>query len=55
MFAVDDAKAAVELYRSRGVEFMGEGDEFVDETPICFMAFGKDSEGNSFIIHQRKR
>jgi catechol 2,3-dioxygenase-like lactoylglutathione lyase family enzyme len=52
MFAVDDAKAAVDLYKSRGVKF--EADGAVEETPVCFMAFGEDSEGNSFILHQRK-
>jgi hypothetical protein len=24
------------------------------ETPVCFMSFGKDPEGNAYIIHQRK-
>ena len=49
MFAVDDAKAAVEEYRSRGL-----GLSDVSESPVCFMAFGADPEGNSIIIHQRK-
>jgi len=49
MFAVDDAKAAVEEYRSRGL-----GLSDVSESPVCFMAFGTDPEGNAIIIHQRK-
>ncbi len=49
MFAVADAKAAVESYRARGLELSD-----VMESPVCFMAFGKDPEGNSIIIHQRK-
>lgn len=49
MFAVDDAKRAVEVYRGRGLELSD-----VMESPVCFMAFGQDPEGNSIIIHQRK-
>ncbi len=49
MFAVDDAKAAVDELRSRGV-----GLSDVMESPVCFMAFGQDPDGNGFIIHQRK-
>jgi predicted enzyme related to lactoylglutathione lyase len=49
MFAVEDARAAVELYRSRGLQLSD-----VMESPVCFMAFGSDPEGNSIIIHQRK-
>jgi predicted enzyme related to lactoylglutathione lyase len=49
MFAVDDAKAAVEHYRSRGLQLSD-----VMESPVCFMAFGADPEGNAIIIHQRK-
>ncbi|HYZ15439.1 MAG TPA: VOC family protein [Candidatus Acidoferrum sp.] len=52
MFAVDDLPAAVQQYRSRGVAF--EDDGAIEETPQCYMAFGTDSEGNSFILHQRK-
>jgi predicted enzyme related to lactoylglutathione lyase len=25
-----------------------------DETPVCWMAFAQDSEGNRFILHKRK-
>jgi predicted enzyme related to lactoylglutathione lyase len=49
MFAVSDAKAAVESYRARGLELSD-----VMEGPVCLMAFGKDPEGNAIIIHQRK-
>jgi len=49
MFAVPDAKKAVEHYRSRGVELSD-----VMESPVCFMSFGSDPEGNQFMIHQRK-
>lgn len=49
MFAVDDAKAAVEHYRARGLDL---SDPM--ESPVCFMAFGRDPEGNAIIIHQRK-
>ncbi|MGA2393231.1 MAG: VOC family protein [Candidatus Lustribacter sp.] len=50
MFGVDDVAAAVAELRARGVEFSGE----IEETPVCHMAFGTDSEGNGFILHQRK-
>ncbi len=49
MFAVDDAKAAVEHYRARGLQLSD-----LVESPVCYMAFGSDPEGNGFIIHQRK-
>jgi predicted enzyme related to lactoylglutathione lyase len=49
MFAVDDAKSAVEHFRARGLALSE-----VAESPVCFMAFGSDPEGNAIIIHQRK-
>jgi catechol 2,3-dioxygenase-like lactoylglutathione lyase family enzyme len=52
MFGVDDVAAAVGELRARGVPFAGDG--AVEETPVCHMAFGTDSEGNGFILHQRK-
>jgi hypothetical protein len=52
MFAVDDLKAAVPEFKGRGVPF--EDDGAIEETPVCFMAFGTDPEGNTFILHQRK-
>ena len=50
MFAVDDVGAAADDLRARGVAI----GEHIEETPVCFMAFGKDTEGNSFILHHRK-
>lgn len=50
MFAVGDLESAVSQHNARGVKFDG---EFTD-TPACRMAFGHDTEGNSFILHQRK-
>lgn len=52
MFAVDDLKSAVAEFKSRGVPF--EDDGAIEETPVCFMAFATDPEGNTFILHQRK-
>lgn len=49
MFAVGDISAAVARIRSRGGEL---ADPF--ESPVCHMAFGKDPDGNDYIIHQRK-
>jgi predicted enzyme related to lactoylglutathione lyase len=49
MFAVDDVPKAVDYYSARGVKFAGQ-----DESPVCFMAFGEDSEGNHFMLHKRK-
>jgi hypothetical protein len=44
-------RAAVEELEAQGVGFTGDG--HVEETPVCLMAFGQDSEGNGFILHQR--
>jgi predicted enzyme related to lactoylglutathione lyase len=52
LFAVDDIKSAVEDYKKRGIKF--EEDGRIDESPGCFMAFAEDSEGNRFVVHQRK-
>ena len=49
MFAVADARAAVDELRSRGVRI---GDPI--DSISCFMAIGEDSEGNQLVIHQRK-
>ena len=49
MFAVPDAAAAVSELRGRGISISEPM-----ETPACFMGFGEDTEGNGFIIHQRK-
>jgi predicted enzyme related to lactoylglutathione lyase len=50
MFAVENAAEAVKEFRARGAELSD-----VDETPVCYMSFGKDPDGNGFMIHQRKR
>jgi len=49
MFAVDDARAKAEELRARGITLTD-----ITETPVCFMAWGPDPEGNGVIIHQRK-
>jgi predicted enzyme related to lactoylglutathione lyase len=49
MLAVPDVPAAVELVRSLGGKA---GDP--DESPVCFMSFGEDTEGNQLVLHQRK-
>ena len=54
MFRVDDVAAAVEALSAKGVEFEKLENGYVEETPVCFMAFGKDTEGNTFILHHRK-
>lgn len=52
MFVVDDVPAAVAAHMARGVKFSGEG--HIEETPVCHMAFGEDTEGNGFMLHKRK-
>lgn len=49
MFAVADAKAAAARFRASGATLSD-----LMETPVCFMAFGQDPDGNNVIIHQRK-
>ena len=49
MFGVKDITKAVDSMRKRGAEL---SDPM--ETPVCFMSFGEDPEGNGFCIHQRK-
>jgi predicted enzyme related to lactoylglutathione lyase len=50
LFAVGDINAAVAQFRANGATL---GDPF--ETPVCFMSFGTDTDGNQFGIHQRKK
>jgi predicted enzyme related to lactoylglutathione lyase len=50
MFAVEDCSAAVDHYREHGVKIL---DGPID-TGDCFMAVCEDTEGNSFLLHQRK-
>ncbi len=52
LFAVDDITSAVADYKKRGIKFDDDGK--VDESPVCWMAFAEDTEGNRFIVHQRK-
>jgi predicted enzyme related to lactoylglutathione lyase len=52
MFAVENIEEAVAAARARGVKFHDDGS--ISETPVCFMAFGEDSEGNTFALHKRK-
>jgi predicted enzyme related to lactoylglutathione lyase len=49
MFAVPDVPAAVALVNSLG----GKAGE-PDESPVCFMSFGEDTEGNQIVLHRRK-
>lgn len=49
MFAVTDIHAALPQLRGRGAQLSEP-----EETPVCFMAFGRDPDGNTIIIHQRK-
>jgi predicted enzyme related to lactoylglutathione lyase len=49
MLEVDDAAAEHARLRERGVNV-----EDLIETPVCFMAFVYDPEGNKLGIHQRK-
>lgn len=49
MFAVGDAAGAVKAIRERGGQLT---DPF--ESPVCYMAMGKDVEGNAVIVHQKK-
>jgi len=41
--------AAVSQFRARGA-----GLSDPQETPVCFMSFGADPDGNGFMVHQRK-
>jgi lactoylglutathione lyase len=49
MFAVSDIHAALPRLRERGAQLSEP-----QETPVCFMSFGADPDGNTVIIHQRK-
>ena len=50
LFHVDDLDAAKTAGQALGASF----EEHVEESPNCRMAFGKDPEGNNFILHQHK-
>ena len=49
MFAVADIKRAIDTFRANGAQLSDP-----EETPVCFMAFGADPDGNPFMIHERK-
>ncbi|PZR59576.1 MAG: hypothetical protein DLM50_00245 [Candidatus Meridianibacter frigidus] len=53
MFAVDDIDAALAKLKTIGA-YTGDGEEDITDTPACQMVFGKDPEGNHFILHKRK-
>jgi predicted enzyme related to lactoylglutathione lyase len=46
---VDDVAAARELLEGRGVEFVAD----TIDSGVCHMAFFKDPDGNSLLLHQR--
>jgi predicted enzyme related to lactoylglutathione lyase len=48
MFHVDDVRAAADHFRSRGAQIL----EHIEVNSECTMAFGEDTEGNHFILHQ---
>ena len=50
-FAVPDLAVAVAELKARGVKFI---DPEVFECEVCSMIGVEDSEGNSFMLHQRK-
>lgn len=52
MFAVPDIKEAFAQLRSRGVKFL---DDEPFDTGVCHMIGVEDSEGNSFMLHQRRK
>jgi predicted enzyme related to lactoylglutathione lyase len=51
MFAVDDVAAALDdVARNGGKKSSDE----IEETPVCYMGFAEDCEGNGFILHHHK-
>ncbi len=49
MFAVPDVAAAIALVRSLGGQAADMG-----ESPVCYMSFAQDTEGNQLVLHHRK-
>lgn len=49
LFAVPDVAAAADRVRSLGGTAADPG-----ESPVCFMSFGEDTEGNQLVLHRRK-
>jgi predicted enzyme related to lactoylglutathione lyase len=50
LFHVNDFNGAIEAAKALGCTF----EDHPEETPMCFMAFGADPEGNRFILHTPK-
>jgi predicted enzyme related to lactoylglutathione lyase len=50
MFVVDDVPAAIAELKARGVAVS----DHIEETPVCWMGFASDTEGNGFILHKHK-
>lgn len=48
-FEVDDVQTMRERLSESGVEVSE-----VHDTPVCFVCFARDPEGNRFAVHQRK-
>ena len=51
MFRVDDVAAALAGVAANGGKVAS--DE-IDETPVCWMGFAEDTEGNGLILHKHK-
>jgi predicted enzyme related to lactoylglutathione lyase len=50
MFAVPDVAEATKRLREAGVAIHGD----VTDSPVCYMTWCDDTEGNNFALHQRK-
>jgi predicted enzyme related to lactoylglutathione lyase len=48
-FAVPDVGKAIEYVRAHGGKAADAG-----ESPVCYMSFGEDTEGNAIVLHKRK-
>ncbi len=54
-FEVDDIRALVAELQAKKVQFSTEvSSEIVMESPVCWMAFMKDPDGNTISLHQSK-
>jgi predicted enzyme related to lactoylglutathione lyase len=49
LFAVPDVAAAAALVNGAGGKAAAPS-----ESPVCFMSFGEDTEGNQIVLHKRK-
>lgn len=50
MFGLPNLHEAIAEFKAKGVKI----NDHVEDLPTCGMAFAEDSEGNTFILHQRK-